>query len=287
MQYSTVKNWNYSTIKTFSLIGLLIGAFFLFAFSGPLQQQYQLVNKVDINSGFMTSDMLKNVYIINEDKQLIRYDSTGRATGGYNDTRFGELHSVDATSPFNVLLFYKDFSTVVMADSRLNTKTLYKLSTLGMNSVSAACLSFDNYIWVYDSDEAKLKKINTQYEVIQESLDLSSVLGMRPDPNFIIEREDFVFLNDPNLGIICFDIFGNYVNSYPMSGLENFQVIGNNIVFYDGVALRILNYKSIQGMSQEVNSFPLPDADGIKDVKVEKGHLFLRKEGEVHFYKVL
>lgn len=284
MQSLTEQNSTYSIIKKLSLLSLCCLSFALFSFAYQ-GDDYKLVTNVEASAEFMTTDKLKNVYVINKERFLIRYDSTGKATGGYNDTRYGKLGFVDATSPFNILLFYPDFSTAVMVDNTLNAKTLYKMPSIGINNVSAACLSYDNYIWVFDRDESKLKKVNRQYEVIYESLDLSTILGMRPNPRFLIEREDFIFLSDPDLGLILFDIFGNYINSYPIMGLETFQIFDGKIVFYDGTEMRIFNYRQQNWTDDVMHSLPVPDSGEIQDVKVERGHLFLRKDGDIQIYR--
>ncbi len=287
MQSLTEKNSTYDILKKLSLLVLCCFCFVWLSFTGNSTQndEYKLINTVEASAEFMTTDKLKNIYVINKDRFLIRYDSTGKATGGYNDTRYGQLGFVDATSPFNILLFFPDFSTAVMVDNTLNAKTLYKMPSIGINNVSAACLSYDNYIWVFDRDESKLKKVNRQYEVIYESLDLSTILGMRPNPKFLIEREDFIFLSDPELGLILFDIFGNYINSYPIMGLETFQVFDGKIVFYDGDKMRIFNYREQNWTDDVMHSLAVPDAGEIQDVKVERGHLYLRKDGDVQIYR--
>jgi len=115
----------------------LAAVFSALSFAPAPKGNYNLISSVPVNARFLTTDYLKSAYVINNKNQVIKYDSTGTILGVFSEERYGNLTSVDATSPFNVLLFYKDFSTIVTTDMRLNAKRLYKLSTLGMNNVAA------------------------------------------------------------------------------------------------------------------------------------------------------
>ncbi len=198
---------------------------------------YELLTSIDTKSKVITTDFLKNVYAVTEDNKLVKYDSTGTIVATFSDNRYGTLTSADATSPFNVLLFYKDFATIVTTDMRLTTKRLFRLSGLGINNVAAACLSYDNYIWVYDTDAARLKKINSNYDIIQQSIDLRLLLGEAIVPDFMVERDGLIYMNVPGMGILLFDLQGTFYTSVSNTDLgkddlHRFQVVQQKIVYF-------------------------------------------------------
>lgn len=245
-----------------------------------LARDYQLQRSVELDGHFMTADHLGSTYVINQDNQVVKYDSLGNLSGRYSEDRYGEVTSVDATSPFNVLVFFKDFATVVSTDNNLNPKTLFRLGSLGMDEVSAAGLSHDNYIWIFDNNESKLKKVNTQYEVIQSSMAINELLGVEINPTFILESDRRVYVSDPEVGILAFDVFGTYYNSFPITGLDHFQVIKNNIVYTEDNKLQLLNLKDF-----EVRTLPLPDSVGeIKDIYLGQDLLFVLNNEALQLY---
>jgi len=275
------KTSSYATILKASVLLLVVGL--LFAFKAD--DSYKLISSVTTKVKYMTTDQMRNVYIIDGINQIIRYDTTGTVKGKFSDDRYGALTAIDATSPFNILAFYEDFNTIIALDNQLTAKSLYRLPEIGISNASAMCLSYDNYIWVYDQDEGKLKKVDREYKIIYESIDLREVVGELPNPNFMIERDQIIFLNDPKLGVMTFDMYGNFINFLPLMNLDSFQVIGGKIVFFDGVALRIFNYKNFSNVDPNmVQSLPLPDAENIEMIKAEKGYLYLYKEGDLQFY---
>ncbi len=265
---------------------MVIGLWSTLTAMKTLPHDYKLIKTIPLTGKYLTTDFLKSAYVINQKNQVLKYDSTGAAIGIYNENRYGQLHTVDATTPFKVLMFYKDQSTIVTTDFQMNPKHLYRLSSVGINRVATACMSHDQYIWVYDMEVHRLKKINTNYEVIYQSQNVKNLLGMEVEPNFMIERDGLIYLNVPGEGVIMFDIFGTYYTSASITDLgkedlKSFQVVNNNIVFFEDGILHIFNV--FEKMRNDVR---IPQTDGTKDVKVEMGYLYLLNNEELRFYSL-
>jgi hypothetical protein len=76
-----------------------------------------------IEGGFIdfTVDNLGNYFLLSKNNQLKKLNAQGDSIGLFNDVRrYGKLYSIDATNPLKVLLYYKNFSTVVVLDRFLN-----------------------------------------------------------------------------------------------------------------------------------------------------------------------
>jgi len=274
MQNSTAIKWNSGILFLSTLV-----FFILFTAASPAPESYVLLNSVPLSGKSITSDQLRNVYVITKSNMVERYDSSGNLTGRLSENRYGKIESVDATSPFNLLFFFKDNNTVLTGDVKMNVKNLYKLSTIGISSAKAACLSYDNYIWVFDAADNKLKKINNNYEVTYTSEDITVYVGQNIKPDFLIERDGFIFLNDPDLGILVFDRYGTYYNSFPLVGLHSFQVIKNMILFREDNYIKIFNYST-----RQTQSLPLPVNVGVKEVRLERGRLYILTDTELKIY---
>ena len=271
-----VKKYIYVTLSATSL---LIFCLFIASFSTP--KEYILKHKIPIDGKFMTADHLLNAYVIDENNQVLKYNPDGELIARFSENRYGSSTTVDATSPFNTLIFYKDYSTIVSIDNQMNPRTLYRLPSIELNEITAMGLSDDNYVWIFDAQESRLKKINTKYEVIQQSLELNTLLEVELNPNFIIERDKKVFVNDPEVGILVFDVFGNYYNSFPIGELESFQIFKNNVVFHKDGEIKLFDFTSF-----DVKSLPLPaTVSEIKFIHIEKNRLFVLNESELQIYE--
>jgi hypothetical protein len=47
----------------------------------------------------------------------------------------------------------------------------------------------------------------------------------------MLEFNNYLYLNDPNIGIILFDIFGAYFKTLPIKSINKFNVVGNKIYY--------------------------------------------------------
>ncbi len=269
---------NTSGRNIFGIFCLLITAFLLISWAAR-PAEYVLLNTIPIKGKTLTTDMLNNAYVITQANMVERYDTAGNLTGRFGEQRYGKLHSVDATSPFNLLLFYKNSATMVTADNRMNPKHYFKLSSLGITDVSAACLSEDNYIWFFDKNESRLKKINNEYEVVRQSVQINQMLGSDIDPNFMIERDGIIYVNDPNLGVLLFDRFGTYYNSFFYSGLNSFQVVNDRLVYPQGKELCVYNY-----MQADLQKVPLPQVGNMRSVQLQGDRLYILTPNDLQVY---
>lgn len=276
MQNLMDKKYIFATLSGISLFFIIVLAAFTFA-----PKQYELVKTVPVEGRYLTSDHLMQAYVIDDNNQVLKYDTTGQLIGRFSENRYGQITSVDATSPFNTLMFYKDFATIVAVDNQLNARTLFKLPSIDINAVSAVALSHDNHMWLFDTEESKLKKITSKYDLVHESLPINQILDTLINPTFIVEKDKLVFVNDPEMGILVFDLYGNYYNSFPITGVEHFQVLNKNIVFYDDSQLHLFDFMSFQ-----MQHLPMPlQEDSVTHFQLNKDVLFVLGENGMQIYR--
>ena len=176
-------------------------------------------------------DNLGNLYIITPTDQLKKLNAKGDSVGIFNEVRrFGTLYSMDVTNPMKLILYYKDFSTIVMLDRFLNTINVIDLRTHGILQAKAVALSYDNNVWIYDEQAAKLKKLGDDGRLLSETVDLRQAMDEPPIPERIIDRDGYVYLCDSSRGIFSFDYYGSFRNRLPILHLQDVQVIGKTIV---------------------------------------------------------
>lgn len=176
-------------------------------------------------------DNLGNLYVLNAAGFLKKMNANGDSLNVFNDVRrYGGISTIDVTNPLKLLLYFRDFSTVVMLDRFLNQINTIDLRKTGIFQAKAIGLSYDNNLWIYDEQAAKLKKLDDEGKVIMETVDLRQILTIQPSPHQLIDRDGFVYLYDKTKGLLVFDYYGMLKNELPITGIENFQVIGNTVV---------------------------------------------------------
>ncbi|MFT3748962.1 MAG: hypothetical protein QM768_11620 [Agriterribacter sp.] len=178
-----------------------------------------------------TVDNLGNLYILTSKGLLKKYNNRGDSLNVFNDVRrYGSVYAMDVTNPLKVLLYYRDFSTVVMLDRFLNRINIVDLRKAGIFQAKAVALSYDNNLWVFDEQSAKLKKIADDSKLLSETVDLRQVLNATPSPDKIIDRDGLVYLYDKDNGMYIFDYYGALKNELAITGLTDLQVINKTIL---------------------------------------------------------
>lgn len=249
--------------------------------SSSIDSSYTLLGAINIKAKAFTTDKLSQIYVITEQNEVIKYDPYGNEMFRFNNNRLGNLQHIDATDPFNVLLYYPDYMTVITLDRTLNQTIEYDLINLNLLEVKAIGMSNDNNIWLYDDVTFKLRKVNRKGQVLIESDDLNLLLFYTPTPNFILERANTVYVNNPETGVLVFDIFGKYIKTLDFKGLDDFQILNNQLTFRKGKKLMSFH---LQPLVLQTIELP-PDVDKEDKIRIQKNKLFIKKKDKVLIYE--
>lgn len=240
-----------------------------------------LIRSVPLNSArFMSTDELGNVYVVQQDNALVRYDAAGDSTGNFRSIQNGELQWVDATNPLRVLLYYPAFSRILLLDRMLSVKNELDLKKLSLFNAPATGISADGRIWVYDQVNARLKKIDDQLNITNTSNDMRQESETVPQPRSLLEREGRVYLCDPVNGIYTFDRFASYINTLEFRGLDQVQAFGTQLIYRSSDTLFAYNLKTLS-----LRSIPLPPAARLLQARVERGRLYLLYPERLDIYR--
>ena len=213
--------------------GLFILAFILTPVTFYAQNILDLKLKLSFQQSakFATTDQLNNFYLINPENEILKLDSLGNEQFRFSNNRLGDIASFDASNPFNLLVFYKDFNIVKSLDRTLTESGEFNLFEAGIFQTPCVGISADKNLWVYDRDNFQLKKIDKNGKIIVESRQLNLLFEENLNPTILRESENKVYLLDPEIGLFVFDIFGRFLNKIQISQTIDFQTFENKILF--------------------------------------------------------
>ena len=210
-------------------------AVILFLFAGqPVFSQsdtlFQFVKTIKGNIENFAVDDLDNIYLLNSKNQLKKLNSKGDSVAVYNDVRrFGKATLIDVSNPLKVLLYYKNFGTVVVLDRFLNQKNVIDLRKQNVFQAKAIGQSYDNKLWVYDELENKLKKIDEDGTMLLETPDFRMLFNETVMPQNITDNNLNVYLYDSSKAVYVFDYFGALKHKILINHWQNFKVIDKYI----------------------------------------------------------
>lgn len=224
---------------------------------------------------------LGELYIIDTDNQLKKLNENGDSVGVFNQvTRYGKLTYVVAQNPWKTLLFYHNFSTILLLDKYLKVLGSINLRAKNLLGVKAITSSYDNHIWLFDERESKLKKIDDNGNVLLETVDFRTLFEETPSPAKIIDHEGFVYLLDPQKGLYIFDYYGSIKSRLPYIGWKTFAVIGKSIYGFDSTTL----FKYTPPLPQ-AEEYILPgELKNPTSLKLTRQKIYLLKNHQLRIY---
>lgn len=199
---------------------------------GPVTDSIPALMTLPVKARFFTTDKLLQVYVVTTGNEVVKFNSSGEQVFLFNNNLLGDLSHIDATNPFKLLLYYSEYLTIVTLDRTLNPTGEIRLNELNLLEVQAVGLSNDNQVWLYDEQGRKLRKLDQSGRILFETADLNQLLGKTIHPTQLLERDNRVFLNDPEYGIFLFDNFGQYLNTLDIKGAKNLH-FRNGLLFFE------------------------------------------------------
>lgn len=252
----------------------LVLLFFILTVSSFVKAQDSTIRFVPVkivfdSFDFFTTDNFGNIYAVKKDR-ITKYSSTGDSLYSQSYKWMGEITSVDATNSLRILVFSRDLNRMMILDNTLSVQgEVIKLEDLGMQFTSLISQSPNNSnLWVYNMEEFRLLRLNKDFTVANNSGNLTQVLGISLNPDFMAEGNNHLFLNDPEIGILVFDMFGGYVKTVPIKGLHSFQIVGNSIFYI--LENKLMAY-DLSGFAE--SSFDLP-SENILNFRIEKDRMY-------------
>lgn len=187
-------------------------------------------------------DKLDNLYIISSTGQVKKFGARGDSVGVFNGVRaYGKLSAIDVSNPLKPLLFYKDFSNVVVLDRFLANRASINLRQYNILQPTAIGLSYDNNIWVFDQFDYKLKKVDEAGNLLLQTDDFRQLFGQSFAPQKIINDNGFVYLADSANGIFVFDNYGTYKRKVLLKNWSTIDVWNGMIVRLSQNAVWVYN----------------------------------------------
>lgn len=228
-------------------------------------------------------DNLDQLYVISSNGQVRKFNSKGDSIAIYNQVRnFGKLHSIDISNPLRPVLFYKDFSTVVVLDRFLAQRSVLDLRKVNIYQPSAAGLSYDNHLWIFDEFDNKLKKVDDQGNILMSTPDFRMVFNESIRPTRIFNESGSLYLADTTKGVYVFDNYGTFRKRLPVTHWNSISIRADHIIYTSENQLNI--YK---GPGDFDTKKPFPATNAILPGSfISPGRLVLFSSDSLHIYQL-
>lgn len=267
--------------KILLLTGL--GILAIIRLSAQADTVVQFSKNIPGNFTYFNVDNLDNIYLVNNNNQLKKLNSKGDSIGIFNDVRkYGKLFYIDVTNPLKLLLYYQNFSTVVVLDRFLMVRNVINLRTQNIFKAKAIANAYDNNIWVFDEGDAKLKKIGENGDLLSETVDCRLIFDTIPSPTQIIDEGGFVNMYDPNKGFFIFDIYGALKSKLPFTGWRNVEVVNKTLYGFTDSSLY-----EYQAGTMNLKEYALPAAfTAATQIKAANNNIYLLNDAGLQQFAI-
>ncbi len=244
-------------------------------------QHWKLFKKNDsLDCRYFLTDHLKNIYIITNKSEVLKYDGEGYFDSRFSYKKFGRIGAADVTNPFKIILYYADYQCIVVIDGALNPiKTLF-LNDMRVANASAIAMGDSGYIWIYDSGVNKILRFGVDASGfnLAYSTPPLSISGLQP--NQMLIRDNFVYMNVPEKGIFVFDQFGKHIKTLDILKASGLQIIENQLFYKQNNQFFRFN---LQTLAKTVINLP-EGVSGDRYIQIQKGRLYAQRSSSIDVY---
>ena len=254
---------------------------FLFVQIGVAQDvSVELEKRVNIKADFIEADNIGNAYLL-KGSSMMKLDMKGVVLAQNSKLFLGEINSFDASNALKMLVYFKDLSQITYIDNQLAPRgDDVSLDVLGYNQITAICRSYNDGVWVYDQTTFELTRLDDQLQKNVETGNLSQILDYVPEPNYMREFNNWLYVNDPEHGILVFDWYGSYMKTIPIIGVRKFVLRADRLFFVKDHKVQYYNLKTNQFF--ELNT----EAIDVIDFTIFENNLLEISQNELLIYRI-
>ncbi len=201
---------------------------------------------------FFETNSMDNIFLV-KDYTITQYTYQGKKIQTYSKSEYGNITSVDASNPFRILLFYKDFNKLVFLDNKLAEISEHiSLDELGITEANVICSSATGGFWLFNTNTFQLEKYNSKLNLLQSGTKMQGIIDRAETPDFLSETGNYIYLGFRNKGVYLYDFYGTFIKFIPVNYKSTIKVI-NNYIFYNSDSLYRYNTKSFETRTIDVN----------------------------------
>ena len=268
--------------KIGALLFFMLTAFFPASAQDTLTIQdtskFELLTSILTDADFFTTDNQSNIYTVKANI-LSKFDKTGKLLYKYSNKNYGNITFVDVSNMLKILVFYRNYLLCIFLDNTLSVNgNPISFDNIGFLQAQLICSSHNNGLWIYDQQNLELVRIDQNLQRTQQTGNLSALLGINLHPDYLIEYDNKVYLNNPETGILVFDIYGTYYKTIPAKNVKQFQPFGELVYYHTGNEIKAYNLKTLEEIR-----FEIPYTE-FKNFRLEMGVLVLQTSEYIRLF---
>lgn len=230
------------------------------------------------------TDALGNLYTL-RGNDLDLFDGAGQHVAHNSLSTFGRISRIDAFSSMKPVIFSRDQGQLAVLDNTLSIQgATMDLPRNGFTQVTLACSSVQGRFWFFDERDLALIRVDGNLREVANTGRLDQLLSFTPQPVYMEEADNRLYLVDPGHGVLVFDLFGTFLRTLPIHGAERIQV-REGLVWY--VAQGRLERYDLLAFTTETVPWPQGSAGPeVLSTRIGHGRIYLRSEKGIEVFPI-
>ena len=212
-------------------------------------------------------DDFKNLYVVAENNRLYKYSPELKLLYQFSFNKLGRIAGLDVSNPQKLLLFFSDYQVILYLDSTLSEIDRLNLDELGYWSISCVGQAPDNMVWMYDTQNNTLIKINSKGKKLYGSNEFFSEYFAKETQINILSNNKYTLLYNSE-SCLVFDAFGYYIKSIEIPN-EGIKLKDQHIFILNNNQIQV---EAIKPGFEALKSYPLDDESDVIDFDLHKSN---------------
>lgn len=245
--------------------------------NGWAQPKITLKNSWGLPCDFFNSDPLGNIYSVSN-FNIYKRDSTGKVIAYFDQSSNGKIASIDISNPLKIMVYYAYRNKVQFLDRTLSpVESEIDFFSLLSETISGCCTSYSNGLWAYSESGSKLYRISQQAEITSKFENINQWLPDQYKVVQMVEYGDYLYLGDPNHGIMIFDRWGSLIHKIPITYIKSFSIVSDLIFYHRGNQVYFYNPNNFE----ETPFFEAKET--IKQAVITKSNMYIQMQNDTIF----
>jgi hypothetical protein len=216
-------------------------------------------------------------YVITATAQIQRFNKQGKLTLLYKGR---DLPTVfDPRDGARLFAYYRKDQHYEFLNPSFETTASYKMDPAFAIQPWLICPSAEYKLWVLDSADNSLKKINVKASSVELEVTVDpAIIENATAFSNIREYQSFVFLLNPLKGIYIFNNLGKHIKTISEPGILHFNFLGEELYYLKGDTIKFFNLFSAE--TRDVKIHP-----GYSDALLTDERMMLFKSESIDIFE--
>ena len=220
-------------------------------FTGSVAQKKIKTVALSDSVMYTAIDRPGDFYVVTKTAQIQRFDKDGKLMLLYKAKALPTIF--DPRDGSRLFAYYREDQHYEYLNPSFQPTVGYQIDSAFAIQPWLICPSGDHKLWVLDSADNALKKINVMAsEVEVEAIVDLALIENATDFKTMREYQNFLFMLKPSKGIYVFSNLGKHIRTVAVSGVHQFNFLGEELYYMEGSQLKFFNLFSAETRSMNI-----------------------------------